>query len=318
MGRVTSASPDAVSPGGIRVVSRALHGFDRLSYEVSRRAYLHCPVSPLPSVASVENAASSPHGEPRWVPRPGRGDEGACGRRRNSAPARIKGGLSRQPNRPETFKFSSDPQFMDKVRDTVGLLDFLMEIDRRVTDDLDIHIVMDNHATRKRGGTKSQTSECCIAILLFRAGVWRGSHLGLWFLLRQSEFNRFKLHLSTRYHLGGRHATIRTTEIETSAGLLYLPALHALHRQGDFLDFKNGVFTTGSTGGGRETDVKRPRHDRQLTQVHMNAPNMPCRVIVHQVDKASGKGQFMHALGTADQSAGPQPWHPLPGDRRAP
>ena len=142
---------------------------------------------------------------------------------------RIWAAFSVQPHRSETFKLSSDPLFVDKVRDIVGLylsppdralvlcvdeksqiqaldrtqpvlpmlpgmperrthdykrhgttslfaaldvatgsvigkcyrrhrarefLDFLKEIDRRVPDELDIHIVMDNYATHKTAAVK--------------------------------------------------------------------------------------------------------------------------------------------------------------------
>ena len=149
---------------------------------------------------------------------------------------RIWGAFGLQPHRSETFKLSSDPHFVDKVRDIVGLylsppdralvlcvdeksqiqaldrtqpvlpmlpgmperrthdykrngttslfaalnvatgsvigkcykrhratefLDFLKEIDRRVPDELDIHIVMDNYANtawhRKR---RADTASC--------------------------------------------------------------------------------------------------------------------------------------------------------------
>ena len=143
---------------------------------------------------------------------------------------RIWAAFSVQPHRSETFKLSSDPLFVDKVRDIIGLylsppdralvlcvdeksqiqaldrtqpvlpmlpgmperrthdykrhgttslfaaldvatgrvigkcyrrhrarefLDFLKEIDRRVPDELDIHIVMDNYATHKTAAVKA-------------------------------------------------------------------------------------------------------------------------------------------------------------------
>ena len=143
---------------------------------------------------------------------------------------RIWAAFSVQPHRSETFKLSSDPLFVDKVRDIVGLylsppdralvlcvdeksqiqaldrtqpvlpmlpgmperrthdykrhgttslfaaldvatgrvigkcyrrhrarefLDFLKEIDRRVPEGLDVHIVMDNYATHKTAAVKA-------------------------------------------------------------------------------------------------------------------------------------------------------------------
>ena len=143
---------------------------------------------------------------------------------------RIWTAFGLQPHRSETFKLSSDPLFVDKVRDIVGLylsppdralvlcvdeksqiqaldrtqpvlpmlpgmperrthdykrhgttslfaaldiatgfvigkcyrrhrasefLDFLKQIDRRVPDDLDVHIVMDNYATHKTAAVKA-------------------------------------------------------------------------------------------------------------------------------------------------------------------
>src|SRR6266571_1286564 len=82
---------------------------------------------------------------------------------------RIWGAFGLQPHRVETFKLSTDPMFVEKVRDIAGLYlkvgkviakcmprhrasefrKFLDEIEKNVPRDLDIHIVMDNASSHK-------------------------------------------------------------------------------------------------------------------------------------------------------------------------
>ena len=59
----------------------------------------------------------------------------------------------------ETWKLSTDPEFIGKVRDVVGLrhqefLRFLKLIDAAVPRDLDLHLVLDSYATHKTPAIK--------------------------------------------------------------------------------------------------------------------------------------------------------------------
>ena len=85
---------------------------------------------------------------------------------------RIWGTYGLQPHRSETFKLSTDLQFVDKVRDIVGLYmsppdrvlgkrynrhrfrefpDFPKLVEKNVPKDLDIHLILDSHGTHKTG-----------------------------------------------------------------------------------------------------------------------------------------------------------------------
>jgi cystathionine beta-lyase family protein involved in aluminum resistance len=75
-----------------------------------------------------------------------------------SAVRRIWRAFGLQPHCQETFKLSSDPLFVEKVRDIVGLhrrhrssefLQFLRTIEANVPAELDVHLVMDNYGTHK-------------------------------------------------------------------------------------------------------------------------------------------------------------------------
>src|SRR5213076_627726 len=82
---------------------------------------------------------------------------------------RIWTAFGLQPHRSQSFKLSSDPLFVDKVRDISGFgigkcykrhraskcLDFLKQIDAHVPHSLDVHIIMDNYATHKTAVIRS-------------------------------------------------------------------------------------------------------------------------------------------------------------------
>lgn len=68
-----------------------------------------------------------------------------------TAVTRIWHAFELQPHRQEAFKLSSDPLFVEKVRDIVGLyLNLpLKAIEANLPNGLDVHLVMDNYGTHK-------------------------------------------------------------------------------------------------------------------------------------------------------------------------
>ena len=68
-----------------------------------------------------------------------------------TAVTRIWHAFGLQPHRQETFKLSSDPLFVEKVRDIVGLyLNLpLKAMEANLPSGLDVHLVMDNYGTHK-------------------------------------------------------------------------------------------------------------------------------------------------------------------------
>jgi transposase len=64
------------------------------------------------------------------------------------AVTRIWRAFGLQPHRQETFKLSSDPLFVEKVR-SAEFLQFLRTIEANVPSELDEHLVMDNYGTHK-------------------------------------------------------------------------------------------------------------------------------------------------------------------------
>src|SRR3954468_20826045 len=87
-----------------------------------------------------------------------RGMARACGLSVSSV-QRIWRAFGLQPHRLETFKLSTDPDFVAKVRDVVGLylsppqhaVVLCDEIEANVPHGLDVHLVMDNCATYPSG-----------------------------------------------------------------------------------------------------------------------------------------------------------------------
>ena len=88
-----------------------------------------------------------------------------------SSVSRIWRAFGLKPHLVETWKLSTDPEFIAKVRDVVGLymsppehalvlavdeeyLRFLKLIDTAVPEDLDLHLVLDNYATYKTPAIK--------------------------------------------------------------------------------------------------------------------------------------------------------------------
>jgi transposase len=104
-----------------------------------------------------------PNGDTHWSTRSMARSAGMS----QSAVSRIWRAFGLRPHVVQTWKLSADPQFIDKVRDVVGLymappqdalvlcvdekefLRFLKLIDSAVPKDLDLHLVLDNYATHK-------------------------------------------------------------------------------------------------------------------------------------------------------------------------
>ncbi len=117
---------------------------------------------------------SVPAGATRWSTRSMVREAGLT----QSAVSRIWRGFGLQPHCHETFKLSTDPLFVEKVRDIVGLyldppikamlfwrlasassqqriLQFLKTIEANVPADLDVHLATDNYGTHKTTAIKT-------------------------------------------------------------------------------------------------------------------------------------------------------------------